>query len=332
MESDFETHKEQLCLLSNLCFFLSHHGIKCSEDWLAGLLGSYGFCYDKAPEVKKNVVNGLSGGFSDIFQNYVGAMKHPLQKYELTINGLFIGELQSLLAIYGPGLIWIDQYYVEHSPYYLSDSCWSVIVVFGIQNEKVLYFDNGCRFIGQEGFTQAIDKGGRCELFFASKAGLGLEKREFDLVRDGLTRIIDTMKRRNNFSSCIKGIRGIRYFAGKVKRCDEPGDLNNFYYQINRPGGLTLTRDSMRRLLKELGTRYPHIDTSASEEIYTRLTNDWRLIGNLLFRLSVIGDNELRKRIVCRIIKAARLEEEGVAQLEQLQRELCASLVLNNNM
>jgi|GEM_PF-2733378 hypothetical protein len=322
--SIFPLEKGVLCFTANLRNYLSYYSLKCTENWLQGVLGCLGFFYTPSAETN-NVVHGLNGSWHDIFTRLQKQLDTPLSSFSVNCN--IHNLLNEIVDSYKIGLIWIDQYELDYSVYYKKTHLWGLVVFLGVEAEHIVIFDNGLRKIPIQIFAKAVSKDGKIIIYYSGTECLIWGKKDKIIVLEGIQATIECLTSVNSVNNEYYGILGMEKFLYDFISCVETERIYNFYYQLNRPSGMTLSRESMVRFCIELKEKWPFLKTESCQMIYEEAKDKWRKIANLLFKLSNTGSEELKKRIIHRFHDVIELEKEGVTSLQvltqQLKEKLC---------
>lgn len=310
--------KGTFCFLVNLKNYLNYYHLTVSESWLSGMASYMGFFYTSQLPASKEVIHGRNGSFAAMYERLASKLKMPPTQVQVSMNGGLLPYLGDLLRQGYLPLIWINDLYLDHSLYFELADYWSLVVVQQVSEEAILYFDNAERRIETSRFLQAVNSRGIAKVCFTTEDALEWKEEESGLIASGLEHSLDQLTNTTHSDGKFYGLEGMRQFAQDLQHCTDSGTIYNYFFQINRPGGLPVTRETMFSLLKEMGHRWPALDLLHAQELYKELSNRWRLIGNLLFKLSRFPDKDLQERIVMRVHDARAMEERGVEALQQL--------------
>lgn len=324
-EKVFVARKGNFCLLANLINYMDYHGLQCNEEWLCGIIGYVGFYYTSLNIPSKEIVHGRSGSFRSLFERLQKQLAHEFQSYRISTDISLINDLEELLDRLNTVLIWIDDYYLDYSPYFRLSHYESLVVLLNIEGEYARIFDNEIHTVPIDVFLEAVSYNGWVEVYF-SESQLQWKNSKSASVAKGLRWSIDCFYSGNNSDNEFYGFEGMARFSDAVAACGNVDEINNFYVQLNRPGGLSVTRQYLCRFLEMMNKSWSIPDIQESILLYSDLSEKWRKIGNLLFRLSQNPDSDLRDRILKRISEAVGLEREGINKLNKLVMHLEACI------
>lgn len=318
MAINFPEETEGFCFLSNFKNYLRFYGINVSKSWLGGIIGCLGFYYSSKPLKSNEVIHGRNGTFEDLFDRLQNSLFEPLYKDVIKVDSYLIPYINNMLAQEDIPLAWINDYYLEYSPYYKLADFWSIVPILEINDDNVTFFDNGIKQIKQNTFMEAVNKNCEARFYFSKKKFLKWACGEISVMESGISSTVKGFYADNLSKDEFNGFLGMERFLVDFKLCDDKMAIYNFYFQMNRPGGLSLTRNNMRQLLIELKNKWHFIENEEAIKIYEELTDQWRKIASLLFKLSGVNDVDLKSRIADRILKAVENEKKGVALLENI--------------
>ncbi|MCY9512518.1 hypothetical protein [Paenibacillus apiarius] len=320
ISSEFPCKTGDLCFTVNIMNFFEFYQIKHKESWISGVLGTFGFSYNPGSSSKFFDISGRNGEFIDFFARLQSKLKEPLTHTCLEVDEVVI-FLKKLHKSRKLPLIWINNYYLDYSSFYKISTYWSLVIVLGIESEKVTIFDNGIKSIPFQLFLDAVGKSGYVDLYYSDNGNLDWNREAKSLIIDGLSMSINCLKTNTINENHYKGISGMYYFAEEI---DVFCNIHLFT-QINKPGGLTQTRQSMGDLLLILTNQFSLFESGErfqSNNIYFQLASTWRKIGNLIYKYTLVHDNELLARINKLIYSAIEAEEKGLLILECVVKRL----------
>lgn len=318
----FSAKKGTFCLLSNLTTYLSAHQLNCTESWLGGLLGYMGFYYTPLPLPSKEVIHGRNRSFRMLFSHMNRHLKNPLKCEELPWDQSLEHAMESILEVDSTPIIWINDLCLEYSPYYSLDSFWSPVIFINAKNENVNIFDNEVRALDLDTFKKAVRNGSKFSISFSPVKSLEWSESELSLLIKGLRTTAAELSPGHEEGSEYFGIMGMYKFVQDLSLCEDRSAIYNFFFQMNRPGGLSITRETMSKFFIEMGEQWPIMEIKNCENIYNALSVHWKKISNLLYKLSTSFDRDLRNRIVDRVFKAIDLEKEGIDSLSRLAYQM----------
>ncbi len=280
-----------LCLNENLLFFIKEYGIEKSSPWMSCALGEMGFSYNGW------VMNGLSADFSILFDRFIDLFDNSIKEASIEPKKL-LDEMNQYKRL----LVWIDNYYIDGSPYYCKEHFYTIMVLFNIDKLHTTIYDNGYKTIPTNIFLKAVKNGKKINCYYCYN--LKLKYDEDSIISKGIQHIA------NNLSfNRQEGMQRILVYINDIMSNYDPDYLYEQYFQIKRPGGTSLSRIDMSNFLFEQS------ETKLSS-LYYELSEKWRTTGNLIFKLSTKPeDNELRNRIKERLDDIYCCEIENIAKL-----------------
>jgi len=317
-----EQEENQLCLTSCLCRFSEIFGINCSQEWLEGVLGIFGFYYTNNTREDGNVLHGMNADFMDIFQRYQTILQESLMCKTIEHNHDFIEQCREILKKHGPSLVWIDEKNMSYSPYYQKASSRSLVILYEMNEEKTVYFDRCKRECDTAFFLTSIDMDGEKRLYYVQEKELKLKYEEKQLCLIGVDRVVNHMNRQSLIENEYYGFVGMKRLLEDAKQCSSLDTFYNHYYQINRPGGLSYTRNNMGTFLEKMRSVFDQDQLSNLSNSYKELSQEWRLIGNMFFRLSQRMDSSVLERNIKRLLNVIQKEEEVIKGLRDTYQSI----------
>lgn len=310
--------KGSFCILSNLRNYLHYYGLTVSEAWLGGIIGYMGFFYTKNPIATKEVIHGRSGSFEYMFQALQQQLENPLEYLKVKADKDVTREVGRVLSKYKLMLVWLNDFYLEYSPYYKLGEFWSLAIMLEVQDSKVIVFDNGFKELSCDAFLQAVNCNGEGRFYYTTESGLNWCESENTLLLHGLSRTVSRLENKIKDGDEFFGICRIENFAEDLSKCRDLEKIYNFYYQMNRPGGLALSRENMKKIFIQTEAKGFAYQVNEAVMIYDKLSEGWRKIACLLFKLSNFEDLSLRGRIVERVYEILEYEKKGLMSIKAL--------------
>ncbi len=309
------------CFLVNLRCYLQCYHLDMSESTLAAMLGYWGFYYSAVAVPSKEVVHGRSGTHEDLFARFMHCLAQPLTHVQLATGKECLQSLRELLEQDHIPLVWINDFYLAHTEYAGIASYWSVVPILDVREDQVLFFDNGRYRLNPQVFCKAVDRNGQVDIHYTSLRTIWQSESAEKAIARGLMITVDRLGGAS-IDNEYQGVYGMVAFMRDVERSRDMPALYNYYRQLNRPGGLSITRGQMHDLCTALQHRWPALSTEHCAAIYNQLSNTWRVIANLLFKLSRTDDRQLQQRLAQRIRDIVDLEQEGFESVKAIAEQL----------
>lgn len=303
----FPLTKGRFCFITNLNNYLQSANIYLSENEFACSLGYWGFHFDNSKEMN---VCGRNDDLKTLFQSFKTIYSLTDFTCDSFSKNVSLDFLQKSIKKNIYPLIWIDSYYLEHSIYYNKAHNDAVIVILHADQDNLCFFDNELHTINTDLYFSIL-KTKKLPPTYYYLTNMNHYNKE-QLISKGFTKIV------TNFStdSPYSGHNGIRLFLNHFKQITNKQDVYDVYFQLNRPGGLTISRQMFSELLLELQNNSNWIINRKVIDIYENLANDWRLIANLCFKLSFEYNSTLHNRIADRIENVFLNEKIGHEELK----------------
>ena len=310
--------KGSFCILSNLRNYLNYYGLAVSEAWLGGIIGYMGFFYTKNPIATKEVIHGRSGSFEYMFQCLQQLLENPLKYLKVKADANVAKEVGRVLSEYKLMLVWLNDFYLEYSPYYKLGEFWSLAILSEVQDSKAVIFDNGFKELSCDTFLQAVNCNGEGRFYYTTENCLNWSESERTLLLNGFSRTVARLENKIEDEGEFYGICGIENFAEDLSKCRDLEKIYGFYFQMNRPGGLALSRENMKKVFIQMEAKGFAYQVNEAVMIYEKLSEGWRKIACLLFKLSNSEDLSLRGRIVERVYEMLEYEKKGLMAIKAL--------------
>ncbi len=313
--------KGYFCFLANLKEFLNYYGFYCTENWLGGIIGFMGFYYSMKELPSKEVIHGRNGSFDELFNCLQERLDMHLISEVFSSENECLNKMKFILKTKNPVLVWVDQYYLNYSTYFETAHYWSLVNITGIYDDSVNLYDYETRCVSKDQFLKSIKDRGKVRIYYKNNKFIGYVGTEAEVVSAGLSRVVDMMQKRSDKDGYY-GIQGMECFMDDLPLYNDKKKIYNICYQLNRASGTTATRRSMCSYLNELKSKWELLDTNSCLNLYAELEECWKMVGNLVFKLSSTMDKELGLRIKERIKKIISLERKGLGYLQELIRGL----------
>ncbi|MEK3834089.1 MULTISPECIES: hypothetical protein [unclassified Paenibacillus] len=313
MTDNFQQDTRNFCFLANVRNYLQFHGLNVSEDWLGGILGLVGFRINQ--DVRgADYLFGFNGDFQELFIRFEALFTHKLTRIDVPV----IQDLEQMRRT--PYLIWVNDFYLEYSPNYGVKDCGRIVVFLHLSEERFTYYDNGIRELDTDIFAKAAGFGDGLVTLYTFD-GLPVWKEDRYLMeRRGLLGAVKHMNMTSH-GDMLLGYDGLNKLCETIRTHTGEEQIYPIYFQLQRPGGLAQSRLLMSRFIAEIKRERDIYGDSEDEEFHD-LSEQWRMIANLLFKLSHTMEEDLRARIIERVMHAVQSERKAFAGLEQLATRL----------
>jgi hypothetical protein len=318
LEIKFPVSKGVFCFLSNLRNYLQYYGLNISENFLSVAIGYMGFYFNKNTLASREVVHGRDYSFNILFERFRECIDTPVQEYRDYCDERTICFLKGLLNEKIVPLLWINDFYLKHTEYYKRCEYKSIVPVIAIEGQKVMYYDNAIREMAISEFLNAVAFAGVCEAYYIKGRSVNWKADKAVIVQNGLGTIAQGLTNAYRHWEFYTGIEGMKQFMLAVEGCNDKDTIFNYYYQLNRPGGLAVTRENMGIFFTQWCDENEQQALQECRNIYERLSTQWRVISNNLFRLSRFYNVELHVRIIERIQDVIDMEIIGANCIEEL--------------
>lgn len=313
--------KGNFCFLANVKTFLSNFDMQQEEYWLGGMLGVMGFYFTTLKTGIPSVVNGRSDEFEGLYAHFVEYLKEPLVTERFTGKEEALARAGALLRAGMVPMMWMDEYYLPLAYNYGKNHLWVMAVIQKETEAGFEIFNNEKRIMPKEKSEELIFRDGVIEIQYAPSRP-GWKYTEKEMAVKGLRQVVDNLRKTSSLEEQYFGIEGMREYKKVFEACRDFNVVYDYFYEMNRGGGLYKTRRNMHLFLQELEKRWPSRQGQACTSLYADLEEKWTKITNLTFKLSISKDPGLQQRIGKRLEEAILLEERGTKQMEELMKAL----------
>lgn len=305
----FPLNTGRFCFITNLNNYLHHHGITFTENELACALGYWGFSFENTKEMN---VCGRNNNLQTLFEVFKSLFN--IEEIKPNDQNLYSLEfVQHILSQNIYPIIWLDTFYLEHSIYFKQAHHHTLCIILNVDSNLIHFFDNGLFTIKTTEFLSLLKTQSMQPTYYCRQSEQKYHKEL--LINNGLVKVAANFTAK----SPHQGFNGMYAFLEYFKKLKDTKEIYNVYFQLNRPGGLAISREMFSEFLCELKTNHNLEIPNDLIEAYNNLTKDWRLIANLCYKLSFEYDATLHKRIIDRIEKVFLDEKLGHEKLIKIQ-------------
>ena len=305
--------KGDFCFLANLRSYLKTFDIQQEEYWIGGVTGVMGFYFTTLKENIPSVIHGRSEEFERLYEAFTQYFKVPLTKEQFSSKQLMLLRIRELLKLGMTPMVWMDEFYIPQAYNYQKNHLWVMAVIEKELEQELEIFNNEPLIVAKDDLEKLCLRNGNMEMQYLEEGKLQWRYLDQEMVIKGLGRVIQNAKKQSTLPQQYFGIDGMKRYKEVFADCKDEKEIYNYFYEMNRGGGLYKTRRSMALFLKEV---------EESVKIYNQLEEKWTKITNLTFKLSVCKDKALHKRISKRLEEVIGLEEQGINALDKLTYRL----------
>ena len=309
--NSINSNDKDFCFLLNIKEYLEKYGFKRSLNWISGLVSCYGFSYvnDFTDENIGEFILGRSYSFEKMFQIFIENISNAIC---VTINTSIVysyikNHIDNCIDI----LIWVNDRYLNYSPYYNKVDFFSLIIVKKIGLSTTEIFDSEMRVIDTNILIRAANCNDKTRLVYIQDKIVWL-KNEFSMMKNSLNLIVDSFNTKNLEYKI--GNEGIFAFINDISVFNKE-QLYKICYEMNRACGPKITRRNMRNFLHEFNNKYD-VSYTNSINLLSELEQMWTMTGNLIYKLSVTLDLSLRQRIIDYAKDIIKLENSFLQMLK----------------
>ncbi len=315
--------KGVFCLVSNLIMFLNYHGIEITECEMCMLLGVYGFYFTREIRHQRDFINGRNGCFKHIFERFQLLFREKLKEEKVLLEkeAVCIKLLEKKLHNISSVVVKVNDYYLEHSNYYKSENYTSYVVLIKIFNNAVKFYDNGVRELPIQEFMKAINFDKMAYIYYTEekKPKISYQEDASQAIKNGFEQFWKNMYCVvDDFESNFYGFQGMKKLSQEFEYMHDSSYWYNVFFCLNNPSGMFETRCLLSQYVKII------YDTKHEESIlmcsnrYKEISEQWRVLANLFFKLSRIYSDELALRISRRIEQLINSEKECLQELRTI--------------
>lgn len=256
----------RFCLSANLEHYFGLHEQPLAE-WQALLaMELLGFGYFGIDDLSRGQLNGISGPSRELLDNLC-------RRLELRRRPL---PTEQLRQPDGPLLVMVDDFHLRHSEVYQRQHNQRFIVAHA-EGGRLRFFD-----LGQLELDLA-------ELWPAVIEVFCLEWSEGALDPAGLQRRLRADLLGTTAQRWCAGLDGMRRFHEDLQSRGaelDPELCDGLFFSIKRPSGPGTTRWQTATALQQISTADDVADVAPMVQGLLELADQWRIVGNLLFKLA----------------------------------------------
>lgn len=316
--SESNGRKGDFCFLANMKQYLSTFGVEIEEYWLGGITGVMGFYFTTLKSGIPSVIHGRSKSFEGMYKDLMDYLKKPLIKEYFTNKADALERVHVLLEKKIIPMMWMDEFYLPKAYNYQKNHLWVMSVIQKEQESELLIFNNEELIVRKERMNDLISRDGVIEIQYASYPEIEWKKTEQEMAGEGLMRVVENLNKKSTLPQQYFGIAGMKEYKKVFAACQDYGEIYNYFYEMNRGGGLYKTRRNMRLFLQYIAEKWNCQEAEDAGTLYASLEEQWTKITNLTFKLSVCKDQALQKRIEKRLNDAILCETQGVEKINKL--------------
>ena len=296
----------RFCFLTNVTNYLNHYGHNFSENEIACMLAYWGFSFK---EGDCEVVCGRHEGIAEMFLTFVSVFNLIKITFNIQDKNIFLKSIQDKLNQNIVSFFWFDTYNLEYSPYYKKTHHITVIILLKINANEVLFFDNGLRILKLDNFLNVLNQQKLFDSFIINKSSFFSK---LVLMKNGIQQMSMNFQTKQSHL----GLKGMQNFYKIFKTYKNPNKFYHVYYQLNRPGGLTISRQMLYELLLNFRVNKIFNIDDKLLDVYKKLVTQWRYIANLSFKLSFKYSSTLHHSVIDRLEKVICDENKGMNKLQ----------------
>lgn len=308
-------NKKSFCFLANMCRFLQGHSIQIDEADLGIALGYVGFTFSLKSLSTEEVVLGRKDSLEEMFGNVMdilGRQHFDLQDF----SEEKMWDINSYLAD-GPVLVWLDEYYLPNSYYFSKYHFNGVICVEKIGSQKVKIFDRGNDCLSLTDWNVILKKQKKYRVVYWIQAQEDAIVNSTRNMKKGIKRIAYNMLKEDVLQK--EGLSGLKAFIRFVDECGDMVLIEAVTFQLKRASGPI---DSRKKLALVLERNADIWNCNCLAQHYMKLSDEWEIFSNLLFKYCKTGNKKIKERIMIRLGYIFQLEEAGSNSLEILVNTL----------
>lgn len=320
MESLLENtdKKGDFCFLANIKTYLGKYNLQYDEYWLGGIVGVMGFYYTTITTGIPAVIHGRSEEFEGLYADLMDCLLEPLQIEQFTKKEEVFNRITDLLKAGVTPMMWMDEYFLPEAYNYQKNHLWVMAVILESNDLELLIFNNEEMRVSKAEMDLMMRREEFIELQYTMSGQLGWKYPQVEMAIKGLQRVARNISKKVSSKEEFYGLEGMKVFISKFQYSRNYEEIYDFFYQMNRGGGLYKTRRNMKLFLEEIVRRWTGGEANSCIAIYEDLEEKWTKITNLIFKLSVCKDLALQQRIVSRIEQVILLEEQGIEEIYKL--------------
>ncbi|MDD4492817.1 MAG: hypothetical protein PHV32_00460 [Eubacteriales bacterium] len=293
---------KNFCLMNNLSFFLQSHGISINETELSIITGCYGFMY-LSHETEFERLKGVNASFFELFTRMQTNICCQFKKHQFYQADEYIKSLIYYLSQTGAIVVWINDYFKKDSVHYLKNNVCRPVVVMAANSKEIQFYDMGIKVSNIKQFVNMTDENG-LSVFTAYTAKEKIMQCDKNLlIKNGLNQMYDYFNK--------SGKQMLAEFRRELEHLNDTRRFYEYYYSLKMPGGLVNSRLIFANISDIM-----NIEALIKNNIKIicdygeKLSYQWKITANLLFRLSEHYESDLHQRILHRLDEIIIMEKQ----------------------
>lgn len=286
---------DSFCFFRNMSYYLSANN-PVNSDVIGAVLGAYGFRY-YPDNTSYEQISGIRMTFDDLLHAFLQYIKADWREEIFIEYDTLVNRTKS----YGlPCLFWIDDYYLPFSIHY-QESHFCRPVILTTQNSGIQIFDNNILPVRADKIIREMVEAHEIKIVFLNKFNqcFQWDKQFVEDIEFGIKCIHENFFQTDS----NHGERGLFALLNYFTEENKKEMYYQLYFQMNRAGGLVKTRLNLSNVFKIIINH----NLAKTERVrqcmqyFADLSEEWRMIANLIFRISQIDDDLLKQRLVQRM-------------------------------
>ena len=295
------------CFISTLRNYLFCYGINITDNELAAILSYWGF--QLADEINENIC-GRHHSLSHLLESFFEKFNLSALDIKKDNQDQFLNQIVSLLNDNKRLLSWFDTYHLSYSNNYKTLHQNTILLLVQSTQNRLIFFDNnlydGPFSLFKENLLMDKNK------IYYNDTAIDFKKKY--MVEAGLLSMI-----KNFFSKDLKrGLNGLIKLINVVKSYHLKEEFYNLFFQLNRPGGLTVSRKMLFDFINDSIPKAHGLNKRDLLNTYMNLTVLWKKIANLSFKESFSYSKKVHDRILELLEETIQLEEKGMSSLKSI--------------
>jgi hypothetical protein len=255
-------------------------------------MNALGFNYFGVRNDKVEILNGISGDSTYLLANSLSLLNLKKIDVDLNIKNRDVWQNHSLLIV--------DDYYLSYNPFFGKKHNQRFVVAEAQTTTKSSIFDIEFCHLPTDELDQAI-----VGIFNLRRNSILNEASTIDTI------LIRRLSSRQQAAK-LHYIGTIETFAEDLAAKGSQWSNSIFetlHFCVNRPAGPSVIRHEMGNALAILAEHQNCRNLIEMSTVFFKISHQWKIIGNLFFKLSRIWKPKVAVRVYERILRVAKLEE-----------------------
>lgn len=311
---------------------LESKGLKLDEAMIAGLSALMGFVFDCNRKYGSEIIQGKFGNYLEVIKSFEDINQIKISRTNFPDFNRALNYLNKQAREEKLTMLVINDYGMKgelHNGHMNAPRI--VVCIKDGRNQSGVHVYDVDRNI--EDINKLLKSWEKCdfEYYEFDDTGLGLYDPR-DKIITALSKTIENMECKNHEAE-IKGLNALDRFyksvveMGSMDTSESISLLKSFYIDINRPGGVMVSRLFFSQFLEQISVNLQDTNMMQISQEYYKVSKDWHSLSNILFRLSVFPkDESLHENLIRKLYMLVEKENGLILKL----KEACSPVKFRN--